>query len=270
MAHMLCSNLLLLTSSFNSNKHHNPHDAISVEMANLCIELYGGVARASEMSNSNRVTTFTSRSLPHLAGLMRFYAEELSICESLLRLFRDYTEQFIVALEQDDCVALFAASADLLKSYSSSHCSKTRVIKSSIEEEQDYTDVLSAIQLLIHLSTKDFLDISFGDKNSAAVSDQVTNVVFFGLQQILPLMTEGLLQFPTLCTQFFYLVGSMVDSYVEKVCALNDELFQALLGAILFGMSHSDASVSKCSLRAIAGKLVGEYFQLICILDILL
>lgn len=35
----------------------------------------------------------------------------------------------------------------------------------------------------------------------------VTDVVFFGLKKVMPLMTEGLLQFPSLATQYFSLVS---------------------------------------------------------------
>ena len=219
---------------------------LSGEMANLIIEQYRGAVATSEITNSERISNFVSGSLPYLAGLMNYYSDDLSICEGLLRLFRDYSEQFIFSLNDQECVVLFEASAELLKSYSVTHCSD-RVVKSSLDEEQDYNDVLCAIQLLIHLSSKDFLDIS-----NTVGSDQVTQIVFFGLQQILPLMTQGLLQFPTLCTQFFYLISSMVDSYVDKVCDLPIDLFQSLLDAILYGMTHDDVFVAKSSLRALS------------------
>lgn len=36
----------------------------------------------------------------------------------------------------------------------------------------------------------------------------MTDVVFFGLKKVMPLMTEGLLQFPTLASQYFSLVSA--------------------------------------------------------------
>jgi hypothetical protein len=113
--------------------------------------------------------------------------------------------------------------------------------------------VLCAIELLIHLGTKDFIDICTSSTSQGVDSNQVTDVIFFGLQQIIPLMTQGLLQFPTLCTQYFSLVGFMMDTYPDKVCILPYELFDALLESLLFGMSHLDTFVSKSSLQGIAG-----------------
>ena len=227
-------------------------------MSALCVELYGGVARAGEMVASERISKFLIPSLPHLSGLMAFYAEDLTICESLLRLFRDYSEQFIAVLDGESCLVLFQSSAELLRSYSAVHCASTRVIVHSLEEEQSYNDILCAIQLLIQLGTKDF--IGFGDGGGGLESSQVTDMIFFGLQQILPLMTRGLLQFPTLCSQYFSLVGFMMETYPEKVKELPYELLVALLESLLFGMSHHDTSVAKASLQGLAG-IVKEHTQ---------
>lgn len=225
-------------------------------MASLCVELYGGVARAGDMVASDRIPKFLTPSLPHLSGLMTFYATDLSICESLLRLFRDYAEQFIAVLDPEACMALFQACGELLKSYSSVHCSSNRVIVHSAEEEQNYNDILCAIELLIQLGTKDFIDVGESGMNAS----QVTDMIFFGLQQILPLMTRGLLQFPTLCTQYFSLVGFMMETYPDKVGVLPFELFDALLESLLFGMSYHDSTVAKTSLQGIAG-IVKEHLK---------
>ena len=236
----------------------DPSNVDAKEMSALCVELYGGVARAGEMVASERISKFLIPSLAHLSGLMAFYAEDLTICESLLRLFRDYAEQFIAVLDAKSCLVLFQSSADLLRSYSAVHCASTRVIVHSIEEEQSYNDILCAIQLLIQLGTKDF--IGFEDGGGGLDSSQVTDMIFFGLQQILPLMTRGLLQFPTLCSQYFSLVGFMMETYPEKVKELPYELLVALLESLLFGMSHHDTSVAKASLQGLAA-IVKEHTE---------
>jgi hypothetical protein len=190
--------------------------------------MFRGVVRASEMAEPTRVPVFITPNLAHLSGLMNFYAEDLTICERLLQFFRDYTEQFVIMLNQEQCLTLFQASTELLKSYSAQHCnSKTRTIitrsteEANLEEEQKYGDILCAIQLLIHLGTKDFIDICSESSAPGVDSAQVTDVIFFGLQQILPLMTQGLLQMPTLCSQYFSLVGFMMG---KCVCVVETEI----------------------------------------------
>jgi hypothetical protein len=131
----------------------DPDNIDAKEMACLCVELYAGVARAGDMDSPTRIPKILTPYLPHLSGLMAFYAKDLAICESLLRLFRDYAEQFIAILDPVSCNALFEASGELLKNYSAHHCT-SRVITHSTEEEQNYNDILCAIQLLIQLGTR--------------------------------------------------------------------------------------------------------------------
>ena len=240
------------------------NDINAKEMTCLCIEMFRGMARASEMAEPSRIPAFMTPHLSNLSGMMKYYAADLTICERLLQFFRDYTEQFVIMLDRDQCLTLFRASAELLKSYSTHHCnSKTRLItakltvEANLEEEQKYGDILCAIQLLIHLGTKDFIDIcASSDPSSSSypsvASTQVTDIIFFGLQQILPLMTQGLLQMPTLCSQYFSLVGFMMETYPQKIAVLPYELFDALLESLLFGMCHHDAAVAKSSLQGIA------------------
>ena len=243
-----------------SNKQAYSKDINVQESVCLSIFLYGGVVLASEMSEPERIPHFITPSLPQLSGLMTFYADELIICEGLLKLFRDYAEQYIAMMTRDQCLALFTASASLLKHYSDHHCKnrvvqkRSEAIEDEFEEEQKYSDVMCAIQLLIQLGTKDFtlLCNASASPSKGVETGQVTDVIFFGLQQILPLMTQGLLQFPTLCQHYFSLVGFMVETYPEKLCALPFDLFNSLLESLLFGMSHSDPLVSKSSLHGLA------------------
>ena len=241
-------------------KHLNPHDMSATEMTSLCVALYGGIANVSGISEMERIPLFITPSLQPLSDLMVHYADELHICESLLGFFRDYAEGYMPVLNRDECLVLFHASSGLLRSYSTAHCKSrtvTRVSASSLEddleEEQNYSDISTAISLLIHLSTKDFIDICSTTDANTIESNQVTDMIFFGLQQILPLMTQGLLQFPALCSSYFSLVGFMMDTYPEKVCALPFDLFNALLDSMLFGISHSDTFVAKSSLRGLGG-----------------
>lgn len=270
---MMNASLRAVKSAFSSlvealtSKQVSTDSIDAKEMASLCVQMYGGVARSSEMADSERIPLFITPSLSQLAGLMAFYAKDLSICEGLLILFRDYTEQLIAMLTTDQSVALFTASAELLKLYSAQHCSD-RVVKrpatSSAErdsdEDQSYSDIKCVIQLLINLGTKDFIDICTTSTDGKVDSSQVTDIIFFGLQQILPLMTQGLLMYPDLCTQYFSLVSFMMDTYPDKVCILPYELFDALFESLLFGMSHIDNYVSKSSLQGIAA-IVREHVK---------
>jgi hypothetical protein len=238
-----------------TSKQINADNGEIREMACLCVDMFDGLAQASEMTLSERIPQLITNYLPQLSSLMTFYANDMTVCETLLRFFRDYTAHFISILDRDQSYILFQSSAELLRSYSVNHWSSRTIMKKSqteisAEEEQAYSDIICSIQLLINLGTKDFIDAC--SSNEGVDSTQVTDVIFFGLQQILPLMTQGLLQYPTLCSLFFELVGFMVDTYPEKLCVLPFELFDSLLESLVFGMSHHDPIVAKNSLQGIS------------------
>jgi len=237
-----------------ASKQIKSEDVHAREMACLCVEMFCGVVQASEMSKPERIPQFISLYLLQLSGLMAYYAEDLTVCETLLRFFQDYTTHFIALLDRAQSLVLFQASAELLKSYSANHIASRAIRKKSTmeveaEEEQAYNDILCATHLLINLGTKDFIDLC---AKEGVESSQVTDMIFFGLKQILPLMTAGLLQFPTLCSVFFDLIAFMMDTYPEKVCVLPYDLFDSLLESLLFGMSHLDPNIAKSSLQGLA------------------
>jgi hypothetical protein len=244
-----------------ANAEARPGDVDANEMAYLSIELFCGVVHAGEMEGSTQIPQFVTPYLTQLADLMALFAKDMTVCESLLRFFRDYAEQFVAVLNREQSLTLFRATASLLKAYSLAHCESREITtkKSSseveAEEDQAYGDILTAIQLLVNLGTKDFIDAcgsnSAANANSGVESSQVTDMIFFGLQQLLPLMSRGLLQYPTLCALFFDLIGFMMDTYPDKVCTLPHDLFQALMESLLYGMSHIDPTVAKCSLHGL-------------------
>jgi CRM1 C terminal len=264
------------------------NDDINVkEMAVLCLEMFCGVAaaeastvffEASSQQESCIVPQFITPHLPQLAALMRVYGTDFTVCETLLRFFCTYTEQYIAILNRHQSLQLFNASAQLLQYYSAVNQQRRVVVVTAAkkndnnseqqaeeEEEQAYNDILCAIQLLINLGTKDFIDACSSNSNNQEASEgvdssQVTDMIFLGLQQILPLMTQGLLQFPTLCLRFFDLVGFMADTYPDKVCQLPYELFDSLLQALLFGMTHHNTKVANVSLHGLAS-IAREHLQ---------
>lgn len=239
-------------------QHVVTDDLDAREMACLCMEMFGGIARTSEMSHSERIPQFVTRYLSQISILMKYYSKDLAICELILNFFRDYTEHYISSLDHQQCLELFRSSADVLRLYSTNHCTERIIVskniasktETDINEEKSYNDILCAVQILINLGTKDFID-SCDTSGNRVPTNQVTEIIFFGLQQILPLMTQGLLQYPTLCKQFFDLVSFMMDTYPDKVCTLPNNLFEALTESLLFGMSHHNPDVAKCSLQGL-------------------
>jgi hypothetical protein len=226
-----------------------------------CVELFGGIARANNhlATDGERIPQFVSPCLLPLSGLMDYYADDLSICDNLLSLFCDYSSNCAELLDDGQREILFHASASLLKSYSTRHCThRVMVIVEAENEEKSYHDILCAIQLLMNLSTQECNRSKSSSLDGAVDSAQVAEVLFFGLQQIIPLMTQGLLQYPTFCQKFFSLLGFAIQSYSCKVDTLPLELVDALIQSLLFGVNHQDISVAKLCLEGIGNLTKGH------------
>ena len=78
----------------------------------------------------------------------------------------------------------------------------------------------------------------------------VAQVVFIGLNTVIPLITDELLTFPKLCHQYFALLAHMLEAYPAKVAALPPDMFNSLMGTLEFGLKHADVEVARESLAA--------------------
>ena len=80
----------------------------------------------------------------------------------------------------------------------------------------------------------------------------MSDVVFYGLGIVIPLMTESLLQFPKLCLHFFNLVSYVIENFAEKLTTIEPSLFTMLMNTLHFGIKHLRKDIAQYSLRAIS------------------
>jgi len=146
---------------------------------------------------------------------------------------------------------LLHASWAVLQVYATQNHGQQR--RDANASEDTYADILCVLKLLSHIACKDFVDFSDPTTDGSVAATTVSDVVLFGLQQMIPLMNEDLLRFPALAKQFFTLVSFMVDTYTDRVAQLDHPVFLQLVNAVMFGFQHSDSEVARDSLRAIAG-----------------
>ena len=246
------------------------------DAAELVVELFGGVGRAPfvEMGGEGSengggggggggglydlesyiVTRFVVSALPKLAALMEAFGKtNMRIVCSLLKVFRDFSERWIAFLGDAECRVLYDSCNVLLRSYCALQSSGARGVVAVAEgedEEQGYIDVLNCIELLTHLGTKDFMSVCDNTLTGGHEAVDVTDVIFYGISQIVPLMSK-LLGYPKICRQFFELVGYVVDSYPEKLQQLPPDFVESLIESLLWGITHLDVGVGKNCLRGL-------------------
>lgn len=102
---------------------------------------------------------------------------------------------------------------------------------------------------MTHLGTKDFIDV-VDNSGGATPTVDVTEVLFYGINHLLPLVSD-LLEYPKIAHHFFDLVGYIVEAYPEKLNSLPPDFYESLVGSLLWGMSSIDILVGKSCLRAV-------------------
>lgn len=75
--------------------------------------------------------------------------------------------------------------------------------------------------------------IATGDATVSA-----TEVVLFGLTVVVPLMDVSLLQFPSLCNQYYSLIAFVSELRPDKVLELPPSLLDMILSSVHFGLSR--------------------------------
>lgn len=190
---------------------------------------------------------------------------------------------------------LYEACLTLLQVYSKN---SSRKRSDSAAEEDQYQDLLLIMELLTNLLSKEFIDFSdTGERRGsqprgcsgfpwylrfshpAVCSDDVfrnqdqgtpacnrtvsaADVVLYGVNIVLPLMTQDLLkvrililnglkgsspfggfnpvfavQFPSLCNQYYKLITFICEIFPEKIPQLPEDLFKSLMFSLELGMT---------------------------------
>ncbi|EOA32553.1 hypothetical protein CARUB_v10015843mg [Capsella rubella] len=114
---------------------------------------------------------------------------------------------------------------------------------------EKYKDLRALLQLLSHLCSKDMVD--FSSDSIETQSTNISQVVYFGLHIITPLITLELLKYPKLCFDYFSLISHMLEVYPETLAQLNNDAFSHVLTTVDFGLHQQDVDIVTMCLRAL-------------------
>ncbi|KAF1329121.1 Exportin-4, partial [Globisporangium splendens] len=250
---------LIAMPNFESKQTAN--DIRVQEELKLILEMYSGIARSSESKSHGLISAFCLPALPVIVRVFHIFHGDSQIVDLTLTFFCFLVEAQICYLTPRDALQVYTSCNELIRTYCRHHAGRVSVLGDA--EEEKYSDLLALLQLLSHLVSKDFIDFSDHTAEQSDVDKAtgvVAEVVFAGLSQVIPMMTEQLLQYPSLSKQYFTLVSYMVEVYAEKLALLETELFSMLLKSLLFGIRHMQVEVVRYSFQAI-GELAGFHWK---------
>ncbi|KAG5204194.1 hypothetical protein JEQ12_002170 [Ovis aries] len=207
------------------------------------LEALCGIAEATQVDNVAILFNFLMDFLTNCIGLMEVYKNTPETVNLIIEVFVEVAHKQICYLGESKAMNLYEACLTLLQVYSKNNLGRQRIDVTA--EEEQYQDLLLIMELLTNLLSKEFIDFSDTDEvfrgqepgPAASRSVSAADVVLYGVNLILPLMSQDLLKFPTLCNQYYKLITFICEIFPEKIPQLPEDLFKSLMYSLELGMT---------------------------------
>uniref|UniRef100_A0A3P8VNP3 Exportin-4 n=1 Tax=Cynoglossus semilaevis TaxID=244447 RepID=A0A3P8VNP3_CYNSE len=223
------------------------------------LEALCGIAEATQIDNVASLFSFLMDFLSSCIGLMEVYSNTPETVNLIIEVFVEVAHKQICYLGETKSMKLYEACLTLLQVYSKNNQCRKR--SDAAAEEDQYQDLLLIMELLTNLLSKEFIDFSDTDEvfrnqdqGTPATNRTVSaaDVVLFGVNIVLPLMSQDLLKFPSLCNQYYKLITFICEIFPEKIPQLPEELFKSLMYSLELGMTSMGSEISQLCLEALS------------------
>ncbi|KAL4443390.1 hypothetical protein ABPG75_011127 [Micractinium tetrahymenae] len=242
-------------------------------VGSLLERLRGAVRGTAPPTQAAVFQQFTSVA-PALAALFDACCTQPAAVTLILKLAGEVVEYHAAYLSPADAQALCSWALRLLQLYSAHNLGQVSVSASkALAAEalaERYQDIRALVKLLTKLTQGDWQQQQQqqqdwqGPNGSAAAGGgadgqaggegvDVAQIVFAGLDIVVPLLSLDLLKFPKLCRSYFALLAHMLEVYPERMAALPPRVFQTLLSTLQFGVGATgDDEVTQAVFEAAA------------------
>ncbi|CCI42694.1 unnamed protein product [Albugo candida] len=254
----LKSRLRNLLRYIEDNKEYARNDLLVEEESILLLQLYTGSVLASR--THKLVTEHCLEALPYFVRLTEILQANMQLVYYCLAFVRDFVGVHLAYLSSKDAINVYKQCQLLIHSYTSIHQSKRAWTDT---EEDACRDIIALFHLLNHLIINEcinFTDEESTEDESKESTRVLAEVVFDGLNCIIPLMTKQLMQYPALTKHFFTTIEYIIESYPDQMMRLNGDFFEELTELILLGIQHFSADISRTCLQAL-GSMVTYYYK---------
>uniref|UniRef100_A0A8C5ED76 Exportin-4 n=1 Tax=Gouania willdenowi TaxID=441366 RepID=A0A8C5ED76_GOUWI len=223
------------------------------------LEALCGIAEATQIDNVASLFSFLMDFLSSCIGLMEVYSNTPETINLIIEVFVEVAHKQICYLGETKSMKLYEACLTLLQVYSKNNQSRKRC--DATAEEDQYQDLLLIMELLTNLLSKEFIDFSDTDEvfrnqdQSTPASNRTVSaadVVLYGVNIVLPLMSQDLLKFPSLCNQYYKLITFICEIFPEKIPQLPEDLFKSLMFSLELGMTSMSSEISQLCLEALS------------------
>lgn len=231
------------------------------------IESFIGVCQGAHCTTSEALLNFLYPIMSECAFLVDLYHNYQEVVELILEFFCSCTRHMLCFLSEANSSKLNAAALETVKVYTSRN--KGRFSIEAAAEENAYQDIILLLELLTGLLSKDYVvdlvpSVLQHPVQSTGHGFDAADIVLFGLNTLMPLLSIELLKFPKLCLQYFKLITFVSELYPDKVCALPENMLVHLMESVALGLSDLGHEVSVLSfdlVEGLASHLYGSHSQ---------
>lgn len=224
------------------------------------LESLCGVAEGTTPSNLDTIRPMLLPLLVRLSSIVAVLRSEATLITATTQLFRAAARRMLCFVGPNDATQLCHCCLELVRHFAE-HSSGLFTTEATAEDSH-VRELGELLELLTELLSKDFMYMGAqvrGPANSTATDETATRfevpapgIAVEGLRLLMPLLNAQLLQFPTLCVQYFKLVALLSELHPDKVCQMPEGLLQALLGSIRVGLTSYSPEVSGLCLDVVS------------------
>ncbi|CAO3646105.1 unnamed protein product [Cunninghamella blakesleeana] len=214
------------------------------------LDMFDGLALACQFSNTSIIFSFISRFFQSFLQLMDIYKSVPEVQLALLQIVSDMTGNLdLSSLENSQKQVLYQFIIEIIRLYGTFNQGKTRVHTQEEEADKPYEDICATLSLLNNVIATNFEGQTLLD---GSIKPDAADVVFFGVNTIIPMINLQMLQIPNLCQSYIKLVSHLIEQFPDKLFGLPASLFNNLMSSLEFGIRHPVAEINILTLQAVA------------------
>lgn len=216
LIHPVCASYAQLSEMFS--KPENRDSPIVTEKLIMTLNETKACLQGVADASAKHVYVTFEPMMMGLADLLGIVSNNQQIVEAVLDLLcKLVTITYYLSKESSQKVYRLCMSC--IQIYSKQN--HQRVSLEATMEEDRLQDLMLLLKLMNHLLSKNFLDFGgdspTGGDSASQMQIDTAEVVVYGLESILPLITPDLLQYPNFCLQYYQTITFFLETKSHKV-----------------------------------------------------
>ncbi|KAI8817434.1 armadillo-type protein [Fimicolochytrium jonesii] len=226
----------------------------TIELVISTMEMYSGLALAADEANTKQVFTAVAKHFDVFVQLLELYRNTTEVEKYILQVFANLIRcQSFEELTPEDCERLYSSVLSVLQTYAKNTVGRKRSVNTG-EEDEMFEDLSCILDILSQLMASQYEGITWAEileKRKAKGGTDVADVIFYGINVVIPLITDDMLKFPELCRDYISLISHLIRYFPDRLPVLPPPLLAGLVRSLESGMHNPMIEVARSAFEAI-------------------